>query len=81
MATQILDKREHPSDKVVEKGAMGKLVYYVIKSAHWDQFRAELWIDGELTGVSHHDKRTHALEQAQRMLEAAAVSEIGGLQS
>ena len=71
--------REHPSDKLVEKCAHGKNVYYVYRSAHWDQYRAELWIDGALTGVSHHDTKRAAITDAERMLEAAAISELGGL--
>lgn len=69
----------HPSDKLVEKCAMGNNVYRVYQSSQDGRFRTELWMGGELTGVSHHDTRTDAVQQGERMLEAAAISEIGGL--
>lgn len=47
---------------------------YVIKDDHWDEFRAELWIDGEhqKNADYHTDDRTDALHTAKHMLNEAA---------
>lgn len=47
---------------------------YVFRNFHWEEFRVELWIDGEHQKAAdyHTDERTDALQTAQHMLTRAA---------
>ncbi|KQV99951.1 hypothetical protein [Rhizobacter sp. Root1221] len=55
--TTVIGKRTHPTDRIVDMlktvGEPQDRRVYVIRSDHWDEWRSELWVDGEYVAQAH----------------------------
>lgn len=62
------------NEKIVLTFKDGNHRAYVIRDFHWEEFRAELWLDGEHQKAAdyHTDDRTDAIITARHMLHKAA---------
>ena len=62
----------HHTGSVIEKLENGKVVVYVIRDDHWDEFRCEVWVDVEYCEnlTYHTDNKKDAKATAKAMLQS-----------
>jgi len=65
-------RRAHPTDRVVSRTVAGlRAVSYVIRSSHWDSYRAEVWVDGDLIFTADRKTKLAAERLADSELDSA----------